>query len=125
MISDHDDDVSGRRDLDWPDEALVIRELLSDESHQPRDTDAIAAHYNRLHLTIGVLILEAEHIREPRSQLEYIRRLRHDPTITDRMSTLDTDECCFIDDLLIVSLLTIATHKYLIFTDRDLGLELV
>lgn len=41
------------------------------------------------------------------------------------MCTLDTNEFILIDDFFIVSLLTIGTYKYLIFTDTDLGLEFV
>ena len=104
MIPDHDDDMTRWRHLSWPDESLVISELLSDESHQTRHPDTITTHHDIPRLTISVLILEAEHIREPGPQLEYIGRLRYNPTITDRMSTLDTDEAILIYDFFVMGL---------------------
>lgn len=64
MIPDHDDDMTRRRGLDWPDESFFISEFLSDQPHQTRDTYTITTHDNIFGLTISVLILESEHIRE-------------------------------------------------------------
>ncbi|EKD44218.1 MAG: hypothetical protein ACD_71C00210G0001, partial [uncultured bacterium (gcode 4)] len=105
-----------------PYKPFFIHKFLSDDSHESTHSDSVTTHHDFLLLPFYIGIPESEIIGETGSELEDISHFRGFDDKIFLGSTFHTDESRWIDNLLVVSLITLRTNIHIILSDTEIRL---